>query len=316
MKVMHYIAYGDPSQLRRGDAPVPKPVPYELLVRAMASSVNPIDWKLYNGSLRYLVPMKFPGVPGFDIAGEVVEVGQQVTQFKPGDRIYASLDNKSGGAAAEYVVVGAAAAALMPNSLTYQEAALLPLAGLTALQALRDKGQLRSGQRCLVVGASGGVGHLAIQIAKELGAHVTGVCSTTNVEFVKQLGADFVIDYHQQSDFRSDGRFDVLLDAVGTLPFAPFQAVMNPSAVYITLLPSLLSIARAVGFRVFSRQRVVPLLMRPRADDLRYLATLVDGGRLRAVIDSTYSLEELAEAHGQSQRGRVRGKLSIVIQPT
>ena len=313
MRAMQYVGYGDPTQLRMADVPVPKPAPEELLVRVAASSVNPVDWKLYNGSLRYLVPMKFPGIPGFDIAGEVVEVGKQVEQFKAGDRVYASLDSKSGGAAAEYASVGAQAAAPLPKTMGYQRAALIPLAGLTALQALRDKGRLRSGQRCLIVGAAGGVGHLAVQIGKALGAHVTGVCSTANVALVKELGADQVIDYTKQSDFQGDGGYDVLLDAVGTLAFAPFKAAMNPEAIYITLLPRFASIARALCLPFYSKQRVVPFLMRPKGDDLRYLAELIERSQLRAIVDSTFKLEDLAEGHQRSQSGRVTGKIKVLI---
>ena len=228
MRAMQYVGYGDPTQLRMTDVPVPKPAPEELLVRVIASSVNPVDWKLYNGSLRYLVPMKFPAIPGFDIAGEVVGVGKHVERFKTGDRVYASLDNKSGGAAAEYASVGAQAAAPLPKAMGYQQAALIPLAGLTALQALRDKGRLRFGQRCLIVGAAGGVGHLAVQIGKALGAHVTGVCSTANVALVKKLGADHVIDYTKQSDFQGDGGYDVLLDARRHLSLCSLQSSHEP----------------------------------------------------------------------------------------
>ena len=190
MKAMQYQQYGGPDQLRLADVPRPQPGARQLLVRVAASSVNPIDWKLHNGSLRWLTPVRFPSIPGYDLAGEVVEAGAEVRRFRPGDSVFAMADVRPGRASAEYAVVGEAAAAYMPANLSAADAAAVPLAGLTALQCLRDLGHIRAGQRVLVIGASGGVGHFAVQLANTWGTEVTGVCGPRHVELVRGLGAD------------------------------------------------------------------------------------------------------------------------------
>lgn len=313
MKAMQYQRYGGPEQLRLGDVPRPIPSPDQVLVKLTASSVNPVDWKLHNGSFRFVMPVKMPSIPGFDLAGEVIEVGSAVTGFTPGERIYAMLDSRPGGASAEYAVVGTKAAALMPANLSEQEAAAIPLAGLTALQALRDGGRLVSGQRILVVGASGGVGHYAVQIAKAMGAHVTAVCSARNIEMVRGLGADHVIDYTSQSDFVTDGPYDVIFDTIATSPFKAFVAVMTRQAVYVCTLPNPALIARAFLMPLYSKRRVRLVMVKSKGEDLRYLTGLVEEGKLRPVIDRTLPLEQLPIAHALSQEGRTAGKIVIGI---
>ncbi len=190
MRAILCRGYGGPDQLTEAEVPVPQPASSQLLIRMAASSVNPIDWKLYSGWYRWVIPVRFPFIPGFDVAGEVTEVGAQVTRFKVGDHVFAMLDTRPGGASAEYAVVGERAVARIPANMPAREAAALPLAGLTALQALRDLGQVAAGKRVLVVGASGGVGHFAVQIAKSYGAQVTAVCSGPHVDMVRGLSAD------------------------------------------------------------------------------------------------------------------------------
>ncbi len=189
MKAMQYEGYGGPERIRPAEVPVPRPSESQVLVRVEASSVNPVDWKLHSGAYRWIMPVRFPSIPGFDIAGEVTEVGDRVTRFKPGDRVFAMLDTRPGGASAEYAVVGESAAAPAPQGLSALEAAAIPLAGLTALQALRDLGPVGAGMRVLIVGAAGGVGHFATQIAVANGAHVTAVCGTRHTEMMRALGA-------------------------------------------------------------------------------------------------------------------------------
>ena len=220
MKTIQFNAYGGPEQLILAEVPTPQPGPGQVLVEVAASAVNPIDWKLHSGLLRWVRPVRFPATPCFDFAGEVKALGPQTSGFKPGERVFGMLPMRAYGAAAEYLAVDAAYVAAMPGNLSFQEAAGLPLAGMTALQALRDQGRLAANQRVLIVGASGGVGHYAVQIAKALGAQVTGVCSTRNIDLVRSLGADAVIDYTRNEAMSQHGPFDLIFDTVMSQAFS------------------------------------------------------------------------------------------------
>lgn len=314
MKAMQYTGYGDPSKLQLNEIDKPSLAPDQLLVQVVASSVNPIDWKLYNGSLRFVIPVKFPTTPGTDIAGEVVAKGSEVTQFNVGDKVYAAVDPRVGGAAAEYAVVTEKAAAYLPKNMSYQDAAVIPLAGLTALQSLRDKGRLHSGQRLLIVGASGGVGHIAVQLGKAMGAEVTAVCSEANIDLVRYLGADNVLNYQRQSRYVTyPGTYDVLLDAVGNIPYQRFADVMHSNSIYISILPNPSVVMRALFTPLVSNSRVVPLLVKPNGKDLSALTQLLETGKIKPIIEQSYHLDQLADAHRLSQTGRVRGKISVIV---
>lgn len=313
MKAMQYQRYGDPGQLRLAEAPRPQPGASQLLVRVAASSVNPIDWKLHDGSHRWLVPARFPSTPGFDFAGEVAEAGARARRFKPGERVYGMSDRRPGNASAEYVVVGEAAVARRPANLSAVEAAALPLAGLTALQCLRDLGGIRAGQRVLIIGASGGVGHLAVQIAKAYGARVTGVCSGRHVALVRDLGADRVIDYTRERDFLAQGAWDLILDTVVRAPVPRLLAALAPRGVYVSTLPSAGRVAAALLLPLASRKRVRIVLVKPRGADLEALTRLCEEGALRPVIEKRFALADLAAAHAHSRKGRTGGKIAVVV---
>lgn len=311
MKAIHYKQYGDLSQLEEVEIDRPKPTASQILVKVEASAINPIDWKLLSGSFRAIMPVKFPAIPGFDLAGEVIDVGAAVTQFKIGDRIYACQDIKQLGTAAEYTVVEEHLAALIPEGLSAGEAAGIPLAGLTALQGLRNCGGLNAGERVLIVGGSGGVGHYAVQIAKAMDTNVTAVCSTGNVEMVRDLGADTVIDYNKQTDFATDIKYDVVLDCVVKSPYKSFAAVMQADAVYVPALPSISFIIKSYLMPLYTKRRVKPVMLKTNGIDLNSLSNLVREGKLRTIIDSSYSLNEYRKAFERNQTGRTRGKIII-----
>ncbi len=313
MKAMQYRDYGTPDQLQPAEVPTPRPGPTQLLVRVLSTSVNPVDWKLHNGQYRRIMPVRFPSIPGFDLAGEVTGTGGHVTRFKPGDRIFAMLDRRPGGTSAEYAAVGEQAAARMPANLTPQEAAAMPLAGLTALQCLRDLGRIASGKRVLIIGASGGVGHLAVQIAKSYGAEVTAVCSGRNAELVRRLGAGRTIDYTQTSDLRGPQPYDLVLDFIAHSPLRPHLALLAADGIYVTSLPSASRIAAAFLLPFVSRRRVRIAGVKPRGADLEELSRLCEASKLRPMIDRTFDLNELAAAHAYSQQGRTVGKIVIQI---
>lgn len=312
--------YGDPSVFQIEKIDLPQIKSDQMLVKAYATSINPIDWKMRKGMLKLLTGNKFPLILGFDVSGEVVEVGSQVTRFKPGDLIYACLDQPIGGAYSEYVGVSEKVAALKPLNMTHEQAAAVPLAAMTALQALRNQGQIKAGQRVLVNGASGGVGTFAIQIAKILGAsEVTGVCSGINLERVKSLGADRVIDYTQQDftqqEFTLDqAKYDLVFDVVGNRSLSDCKPVLQPWGRYVTTQPYPNNYFQSFLTSLLPGQRYKVILLRTNGVDLAYLTDQIEAGKIQSVVDRTYSLSEIAEAHAYSETERAVGKIVIAIE--
>ena len=313
MRAMQLQKYGGPDALQMTELPQPKPEPGKVLVRVHCASVNPVDWKRASGSLRLLMPVKFPAVPGYDIAGTVEAVGAGVSGYSHGTRVHARIADMRGGACAEYAIVGAAELAQMPDDMPDDIAAALPLAGMTALQALRDGAALplasAARQRVLVVGASGGVGHIGVQIAKRAGAWVSGVCSGRNAAMVRELGADEVLDYTRADAFRSSAPFDVVLDCVAGDP-GPWLRVMTPNARYVSVIPGPMTFLWPM-LHPFSQRRVRPWMLKTSGDDLRYLDTLWQQGHLKVVIDSHFALAALSAAWQRSMSGRAVGKILI-----
>ena len=318
MRAMRYRTYGGPEQLEMTDIPRPSPGPKQILVRVIASSVNPVDWKLASGKLRLIMPMKLPAVPGFDVAGEVVEAGPNATGFAIGDRVHARIaTNRGTGACAEFAMVGVEEVAKVPAGMDPGEAAALPLAGMTALQALRDHAGLSlegAHERVLVVGASGGVGHFAVQIARVAGATVVGVCSQRNVALVSSLGAHEVIDYTKPDPYRGHGSFDIILDCVGGSPF-PWTAMLANGGHYVSIMPGPSVFLRSV-INPMTRKKVRAMLLNSNAADLSLLDGLVERGKLRVVIDSRYPFTDLRAAWQRSMSARAVGKIVIDVAYT
>ncbi|MEH1775281.1 NAD(P)-dependent alcohol dehydrogenase [Nostoc sp.] len=312
MKAVVIRRYGAAEVLQYEDVEQPKIEPTQLLVKVRASSVNPIDWKIRQGMLSLIIGNKFPKILGFDVAGDVVEVGSGVTRFKPGDPIYGSTSFPGGGYA-EFAAIPENLATLKPTNLSYEEAAAVPLAALTALQALRDQGNIQTGQTVLINGAAGGVGIFAVQIAKALGAVVTGVSSTKNLDLVKSLGADRVIDYTQQDFAEDTAQYDIIFDAVGKRSLSETKKVLKPNGVYITTVPSPKVLLESVLTAFLPGRKAKFLFEKPNAKDLLFLKELIEAGKIRAVIDRTYPLQELAAAHGYSETGRAVGKIAIAV---
>lgn len=312
MKAVVIRRYGAAEVLHYEDVEQPKIEPTQLLVKVRASSVNPVDWKIRQGMLSLISGSTFPKILGFDVAGDVVAVGSQVRRFKPGDAIYGSTSFPGGGYA-EFAAVPENLVALKPTNLSYEEAATVPLAALTALQALRDEGNIQTGQAVLINGAAGGVGSFAVQIAKALGAEVTGVSSTKNLDLVKSLGANRVIDYKQQ-DFTQDiAQYDIIFDAVGKRSLSQTKRVLKPNGIYITTLPSPEVLLEIVLTAFLPGQKAKFILQKPNTQDLIYLKELIEAGKIRAVIDRTYLLQELAAAHAYSESERAVGKIAIAV---
>ncbi len=318
MRAVRYDRYGPPEVLRVDEIPEPVPGAGEVKVRVRAASLNPIDWKIRAGGMRWM-PM-FRGPPrgtGCDLAGEIVGVGRGVAPRHVGERVFGALSPLvRDGSCAEYAVVPAASVAAIPDGIDFATAAALPIAGGTALQAIIDEARLGAGQRALIVGAAGGVGHFAVQIAKHAGAHVVAICGAANAEFVRGLGADEVIDYARDDFTRRDDRFDVVLDAAGVSSFAAVRAILATEGCYINTLGTGAATANtvlsAIGARFTTRQRVIPFALKPGAATWQRLAELVRGGALRPCIDRTATLEQVAEAQRARESGHGRGKVIVV----
>ncbi|MGD1911890.1 MAG: NAD(P)-dependent alcohol dehydrogenase [Rivularia sp. (in: cyanobacteria)] len=310
MKAMVIRKYGSANVFEYEEVEAPKIKPSELLVKVHAAGVNPVDWKIRKGMLKIITGNKFPMILGFDLAGVVLEVGSQVSDFQVGDEIYGSL-GVPGGAYAELAVIPQTVAALKPTNISFEEAAALPVAALTALQSLREKANIQRSQSVLINGASGGVGIFAVQIAKALGAEVTGVCSSKNLDFVKSLGADSLIDYTQQDFTQIRAQYDIILDAVGKQTFDNCKKILKPKGVYVTTLPTLSNLVPIVLTNLFGTKRAKFILAQPTTADLLYLNELIETGKLRVVIDCIYPLQELATAHTYSETERAKGKIVI-----
>jgi NADPH:quinone reductase-like Zn-dependent oxidoreductase len=321
VKAIVYRRYGSPDVLQCENLETPVPGDGEVLVRVRAASVNPYDCHFLRGEPyfgRVITGLRKPKNPrlGADVAGEVERVGRNVTQFKPGDEVFGACR----GAFAEYATGPERALAAKPRNMTFEQAAAVPVAALTALQALRDKGRIHAGQKVLINGAAGGVGTFAVQIAKSFGADVTGVCSTRNVEMVRSIGADHVIDYTGE-DFTTKGRrYELFVDLIGNHPLSACRRVMNPRGTYVAIGAPINSwiapLPRMLGMLVQSRfisQNLAMMVAKVSKEDLTLLCDLMESGKLTPVIDRRYPLTGVPEAVRYLEKGHARGKVVITV---
>lgn len=311
--------YGTPDVLELEQVEQPTIGDDGVLIRVHAASVNPLDWHGLTGTphlIRFFAGMPKPKstILGADVAGTVEAVGRNVTQFHPGDEVFGC----AAGSLAEYVRALENAIVAKPKQVTFEQAAATPVAGLTALQALRDTGRLQAGQRALINGASGGVGTFAVQIAKALGADVTGVCSTANVELVRSIGADHVVDYTHEDFARSGQRYDVMIDNVGNRSLSDCRRVLHPHGVYVAvsgpkqgLGPILIRMLGIVAVFMVASQKGSPFLARRKQGDLQALGELIATGKITPVIDRIYPLTGAREAFRHLGSGHARGKIVI-----
>jgi NADPH:quinone reductase-like Zn-dependent oxidoreductase len=322
VKATVHHRFGSPHVLELQDIPQPAVGDDGVLVRVRASSVNPAEWYAVTGRpyiARPAMGLRRPKqtVPGADFAGTVEAVGSAVTDLRPGDEVFGGT---SSGAFAEYLCVRQTVAA-KPANLTFEQAAAVPTAAVTALQGLRDHGRLRPGQRVLINGASGGVGTFAVQLAKAFGAEVTGVCSTRNVDLVSSLGADHVVDYTQEDFTRSGQRYDLLLDVAGSRSWSDCQRVLGQDATLVLVGgPKTNSwtgpLGHVAGVRLASlraRQKVVFFVAKFTREDFLVLAELLEAGKVTAVIDRQYQLTEVPAALTYLGEGHARGKVVITV---
>ena len=297
--------------------PPGEPGPGEVLVRVRASSLNPLDGKIRRGRLRFISPAKFPLIPGFDLAGEVEAVGPEVTRFAPGDPVFGQTGRRHGGACAELALALEPALAAKPETLSFEEAAAVPMGGLTALQALRDVGELAAGERVLINGASGGVGHFAVQIARIVGARITAVASGRNQELLRGLGAERTIDYQTQDLLDDDGTYQVIFDAAGRSSYDLCAPLLADRGVYVTTEVgpgTFLSVVTNRARNLFGEDRRARMVnVQARAADLDLLGRWIREQRLSPEIDRIFPLGEIREGFAALESGHTRGKIVVRI---
>ncbi|MFF2242552.1 NADP-dependent oxidoreductase [Arthrobacter sp. NPDC058130] len=333
MRAYVLTRYGGPDAMEFRDVPAPQPGPGDVRIKVCAAGLNPVDFKFRQGALRPINHVRLPIVAGCEVAGTVESVGPGPSRFALGDRVYARVDKTRLGAFAELVCVQQEFVAAMPASLGFADAAGLPLAGLTALQALRDELGVGRGTRLFISGGAGGVGTLAIQLAKYLGADVTTTASSRGEGLVRRLGADRVIDYTRENFAEVLHDFDAVLDLVGGATLKDSFRILRPGARVVSIAgvpepltatkdlgsPPLISAVfwlMSLGIRRRARKAKASyryLFMHPSGDDLRTLAALVDGGHVQPVVDRTYPLAEIAEAFAALEQGHAKGKIVVTL---
>jgi NADPH:quinone reductase-like Zn-dependent oxidoreductase len=313
--------YGPPDVLRCEEIEKPAPNASEVLIKVRAAAINPLDWHLMRGmpyGFRFTTGLRKPKDTrlGMDFSGEVEALGNNVTKLKPGDQVFGACR----GSLAEYVCAAESATVLKPANITFEQAAAAPVAALTALQGLRDKGQLRSGQKVLINGAAGGVGTFAVQLARYLGAEVTAVCSTRNVDMVRSLGAHAVLDYTRDNFTHAPGRYDVLLDCIGNHSLSASRRVLHPTGAYVMVGgPSgrwIAPMGRVLRMLMLSRlvpQKLVFFVAEVNQQDLTLLSDLMASEKLTPVIDRSYPLSDVPQAIRYLEEGHARGKIVITV---
>ena len=313
MKAAVIDRYGGNEAVLIRDVALPAPGRNDVLVKVHAASINPVDWKIRAGMIKILSGRSFPKILGSECAGEIAGTGAGVTGFQKGDQVVVFLGIRRLGAFAEYAAADGQNTFVKPRDITFGQASAIPIAGITALQALRNLGHIEPGKKVLINGASGGVGHFAVQIAKVFGAAVTAVCSGANTDFVRGLGADRTIDYEAEDFTKGEERYDIIFDAVSKRTFGECKRVLTLTGVYVNTLPafSVLLSQYVTGF--LTGRKAASVMIRPNARDMEWMRTEIEGGRIRIVVDRVYPLDQIQEAFEYSETGKARGKIIIQI---
>jgi NADPH:quinone reductase-like Zn-dependent oxidoreductase len=322
MKAIVYHNYGSPDVLQYEEIEKPAPGDDDVLIKVHAASLNTLD-RLFHGAsyvVRMLTGLRKPKDPrlGRDVAGQVEAVGKNVTRFKPGDAVFGWCQ----GALAEFACTSESALIMKPDGLTFEQAASVPVAATTALQGLRDKGHIRAGQKVLINGATGSVGPFAVQIAKSFGAEVTGVCSTRNVDMVRSIGADHVIDYTREDFTQGAQRYDLIFDSISNHSLSACRRVLNPNGICVivggpTSILGFMTLAlKAAVLSRFASKKFGAFIARLNREDLTVMRELMEAGKVTPVIDRRYRLSEVPEAMRYLEEGHARGKIVIVSEPT
>ncbi len=323
MKAVVYTKYGSPDVLQLKEVETPTPKDDEVLVKVHAASVNAADWHLLRGEpfmVRLMFGLLKPKhkILGADVAGRVEAVGRNVKQFQPGDEVFGDISECGWGGFAEYVCARENALMLKPANISFEEAAAVPLAAVTALQGLRDKGQIQPGQKVLINGASGGVGTFAVQIAKSFGAEVTGVCSTRKLDMVRSIGADHVVDYTQEDFTKNGQRYDLIIAANGYHSILDYKRALSPKGIYVMTGGSTAQIFQGLllgpWISMTGSKKLRSLTAKPNQKDLVFVKELLEAGKVVPVIDRRYPLSEAPEALRYLEEGHAKGKVVITFE--
>ena len=314
MKAAVIYEYGEPEVFRYEDISQPEIREDEVLVEVHAASVNPVDWKQRKGNHKFFLRARFPIVPGYDISGRVEKCGSKVTKFKDGDQVFCRLTKRFGGAFAEYASARESTLSLKPENMDHIHAAGIPMAGQTALQALRDKARIKPGQKILIIGAAGGVGHYALQLSKIFGAETTAVCSSRHEKLLALLRPDHHIDYRKDDYLEGNKIYDIIFDAAGVKTFLSCQKILAPGGIYITVLPRPKLLVHKI-IALFTRgKKVRSLLQKSQSSDLEVLKKLVEEEKLISVIDSIHPLDKVSEAHRRAESYSTEGKIIVKVK--
>ena len=305
--------YGGNEVVHVREMPPPQPGAGQVQIRVRAAGVNPVDWKIRQGQLRLLTGRRFPKILGRECAGEITAVGAGVQRFQSGEQVIACPGVRRLGAYAEYVCAGERNTFLKTAAVPFEQAATLPIAGCTALQALRDRGRLAADQQVLINGASGGVGTFAVQIARHFGATVTAVCRAANHPLVRDLGAHRVIDYTREDFTRGEHQYDLIFDAVAKSSFRACKPVLAPRGIYVVTLPSPGVFLNQYLTGWFTRKQARLIMVKAKAADLTWLQSRIEAGEIRAVIDRRHPLAQVREAFAYSESGQARGKIVLTV---
>jgi len=311
MKII-YKQYGDESVLELTEQAMPAFEKDQLLIRVKAVSINPLDWKIYRGEMKLMSGSKFPKAVGIDFSGIVEKAGDTTTHFKAGDAVFGLLDVFKGGALADYVVVKESDIATKPDNISFEQAAALPVTGLSALQIIDQLAAIGSGQDLLINGATGGIGMFAVQIAKRRGARVTAVVSTKGTKLATRWGADRVIDYSKEDIRFTDQRFDAVIDLSTGLKFKAAKKLMKSKSTFVSTLPSPVALIYSFFNNLFSSQKIKVLILKPNPNGLNTLADLTRSG-LEIFIDKVYAIANVKEAYCESSKGKIMGKSVIIV---
>ncbi|CAL9068534.1 chloroplast envelope quinone oxidoreductase homolog [Musa acuminata AAA Group] len=321
MKAIQYPSYGGGAgALKHVEVPIPSPKKNEILLKLEAASINPIDWKIQVGMLRPFLPPKFPFTPVADVAGEVAELGPEVSAFKKGDKVVGMLNFFNGGGLAEFAVAPIGLMVTRPPELSPPEAASLPTAAMTALQALKAAGTKFDAtdkpSNILITAASGGVGHYALQLAKHAGHHVTATCGARNIELIKSLGADEVLDYKTPEGAKlcspSGKKYDAVIHCTTNISWSTFEPNLSTEGKVIDITPTLQTMATSMLKKLtFSKKKLVPLLLSPKSEDMKFLVDMAQEGKLKTIVDSTHRLTKAEEAWARSMSGHATGKIVV-----
>lgn len=311
MRAVIINRYGSAEELQLTEFPIPELKSNEVLVKNYFTTVNPWDYKVRNGSMKLVTGKKFPKILGTESSGVVEQVGVNVKSFKKGDKVIVLADLKN-GTTREFIAVDEKNLILLPQNVSFEEGASLPMAGTTAYNALYEIAKIKAGDNILINGASGGVGILAVQIAKLAGAKVTAVCSTANIQLVEGLGADAIVDYTKQNIYSLNKEFDSIFDTVSVLDFNKSKSILKRGGVMISTLPSPKALLKSF-LSSFASKKFKVLMIKPTIDVIKILADLVSHSKLKVIIDKEFNLSELPQAHLYSETGRAKGKILIKV---